>query len=473
VAEFDRSVQTLLERPPFAPTPVAELRARAHRRRTRRAATTAFLGILVVALVATFAATRRGDDTAAVVASEPSPGRLVRTVIPTATGATDVAVGKGAVWVPGFDVVRLIDPEHNAVSGTFPISGSSDYRSVTVAFDSVWITDTGTGMLTRINGDVVIGTAIGNAPTKTIATADRLWVVQGNGDHETLTPVDPNSMTAGTPIQLDDAREAFPGLAARDDILYVTYGPRLIRYDTRTGETRSSSEYVTRALAVVGDDVVAITDDHRLVRFDGDTLAVRRVGPVVPAAQDLAAGDGVLWVLAQPSSVRASTVARVDPGTLAPVGKSVETGLTSTGLAADRDRLWVTNFSDSSVTRIDSRVRAARPELCPGSTPIERASPDGLPPVQAVTTDLAVAQRSLDTREADLRAKYPDVVDAQVGPGYGRAWSVDANGRTAVVAVDDYAILLTLPSRRDCPRLAQMPAVEIGVGTPVFLAFAR
>src|SRR4029450_12430077 len=139
----------------------------------------------------------------------------VRTIIPTGAGATDVAVGTGTVWVPGFDVVHLIDPEHNAVSGAYPVSGSSDYRSVTVAFDSVWITDTGTGMLTRINGDVVMGMEIGNAPTKAIATTDRIWVVQGNGDHETLTSVDPASMTAGAPIQLDDAREAFPGLAAR------------------------------------------------------------------------------------------------------------------------------------------------------------------------------------------------------------------------------------------------------------------
>ena len=98
-----------------------------------------------------------------------------------------------------------------------------------------------------------------------------------------------------------------------------------------------------------------------------------------------------------------------------------------------------------------SRSGDSRPDLCPGSTPIEPASPDGLPPVQAVTIDPAVAERSLDTREADLRARYPDIVDARIGPGYGHTWSVDANGRTAVVAVDDYAIILTLRSRRNCP----------------------
>jgi hypothetical protein len=283
--------------------------------------------------------------------------RLVRTTIPVGTGATDVAVGAGGVWVPGVDVVRRVDPGRRAVSSTVPVPGSSDYRSATVAFGAVWITDTGTGLLTRIDGDVVTSIELGDAPTKAVATTDRLWVVQGDGRHAMLTPVDPATMTAGAPIQLDDTREAFPGLAARGDVLYVAYGPQLLRYDTRTGATLSSAEHVTRALAVVGNDVAAITGDHRVVRFDGDTLDVRRVGPVVPAAQDLAAGDDVIWVLAQSSSVRASKVWRVDPRTLAPVGRPATTGLTSTGLAADGDRAWVANFSDSTVTRLESRPR--------------------------------------------------------------------------------------------------------------------
>ena len=316
-----------------------------------------FSRLALVGAAATLTSLAVLPTTAALGRAGADTDRLVRTTIPVGVGATDVAVGDAGVWVPGLDVLLRIDPERRAVSSTIPVPGSSDYRSVTVAFGSVWVTDTGTGSLTRIDGDVVASIELGNAPTKAVATKDRLWVAQGDGDHETLTPVDPATMTAGAPIQLDDAREAFPGLAARGDVLYVTYGPRLIRFDTRTGDTRESSEYVTRALAVLGDDVVAITDDHRVVRFDGETLDVRRVGPVVRAAQDLAVGEGVVWVLAQPSSVRASKVWVLDPHTLAPTGKSVDAGLTSTGLTADGDRAWVANFSDSTVTRVDYRRR--------------------------------------------------------------------------------------------------------------------
>lgn len=402
-----------------------------------------------------------------------TPVALVRTVIPVGIGAVSVTVSGGEVWVPGFEVVSHIDPARNAVDGAIPVRGSSDYRSVTVAFDTVWATDTGTGVVTRDLGAASTEVPVGGAPTRAIATTDRLWVLKGTGRDEMLTPLTPTGEPAGTPISLDSVRTPFPGLAARGDVLYVAGGGALIRIDTRTGDTRSSTEFFTQGVATVGDDVVAVTNANHLVRFDADTLAVLQAGPEIPAAQDLVVGDDELWVLAQPSSVKPSLVYRVDRETLAPVGKPVTTGLTSTAIASDGTGVWVANYSDSTVTRIETAARNARPHLCPGSAPIDRVSADGLPSVQAVTTDLALAQRSLNQREPALRAKYPNVVDVRVGRGYGRAYDVSEPGRITVLAVDDYAIILTLRSRRDCPDRPQMPAVEIGVDTPVFLAFAR
>jgi len=210
-----------------------------------------------------------------------------------------------------------------------------------------------------------------------------------------------------------------------------------------------------------------------LVRFDGETLAVQRVGPEVHAAQDVTAGDDELWLLAQPSSTKSSLVYRVDPRTLTPIGKPVMSGRTSTALATDRTGVWVANYSDSSVTHIDTVTRNARPELCRGSVPLERVGPDGLPSVREVAVDPVAAQRSLRTREASLRTRYPNVVDVRIGPGYGRAYDVSDEGRITVLAIDDYAIIVTLRSRRDCPQLAQMPVVGIGADVPVFLAFER
>ena len=398
---------------------------------------------------------------------------LVRTQIPVGVGVTDVAVGDGAVWVPGFDVVSRIDPARNAVAGEVSVPGSSDYRSVTVAFGALWATDTGTGVLARFDGGAPTEVALGRAPTRSIATTDRLWVLQGTGSQEMLTPLTPTGEPAGEPILLDSVRTAFPGLAARGDVLYVAGIEKLLRIDTRTGEMRIASDHITKAVASVGDDVVAVTHTGHLVQFDGETLAVERVGPLIRGAQDLVAGDDELWLLAQPSSVDASLVYRIDPRTLAPVGKPVISGRTSTAIASDGTGVWVSNYSDSTVTRIDTVARDPRPNLCRGSMPLDRIGPDGLASVDAVATDRAVAQRSLNAREPAFRVRYPHVVDVRVGPGYGRAYDLNEQGRITVRAVDDYAIIVTLRSRRDCPDLAQMPAVEIGVDVPVFLAFRR
>jgi streptogramin lyase len=394
-------------------------------------------------------------------------------VIPVGIGAVDVAVGDGAVWAPGLDVVSRIDPRRNAVVGQVPVPGSSDYRSVTIAFDAVWATDTGTGDLTRFDGGVPTTVSVGRAPTRAVATTDRLWVLQGTGTDEMLTPLTPAGALAGEPIVLGTVRTAFPGLAARGDVVYVAGETELLRIDTTTGERRTASDHIATAVATVGEDVVAVTHAGRLVRFDGETLAVQRVGPFIRGAQDVVAGDDELWLLAQPSSVDASLVYRIDLRTLAPIVKPVMSGVTSTAMASDGTGVWVSNFSDSSITRIDTAAGNARPELCPGSMPLERIGADGLRPIAAVTTDATTAQRSLEEREASLRARYPRVVDVEVGPGYGRAYDVSEHGRITVLAVDDYAIIVTLRSRSDCPDLAQMPAVEIGQGVPVFLAFRR
>jgi hypothetical protein len=46
-----------------------------------------------------------------------------------------------------------------------------------------------------------------------------------------------------------------------------------------------------------------------------------------------------------------------------------------------------------------------------------------------------------------------------VGAGYGRAWTQDAAGRVTVVTVDDYALIVHLRRKRDCPTGGTIPVV--------------
>ena len=43
------------------------------------------------------------------------------------------------------------------------------------------------------------------------------------------------------------------------------------------------------------------------------------------------------------------------------------------------------------------------------------------------------------------------MITADVGPGFGRAWTGQNGGKYQVVNVDDYAIIIHLQTPADCP----------------------
>ena len=204
MAEFDGSVQALLERPPFAPRPVEELRA-AHMAGARRAATTALLGILVVALVTTFAATGtattrrqwsrvdRHPVGSSAPSSRPAP---VRPTSPSARARYGFRDSTSCA-----SSIRTTTPSRAPTPSPAPATTDrSRWRSIGVDHRHRHRHAHADQRRRRDrHGDR-------RHATKTIATTDRLWVVRGNGDHETLTAVDPASMTAGRPSQLDERR---------------------------------------------------------------------------------------------------------------------------------------------------------------------------------------------------------------------------------------------------------------------------
>jgi streptogramin lyase len=150
MADLRDLVQPLLDDPPIEPTPVVELRRRARHRRNRIGVSAASL-LLACSLVGALVIVTGRRPTKTAVSTRPDVAGPVGVSILQLGGATDVAIGSNAVWAPAADVVRRVDPDANAVSATIPVAGTSDLRSVTTAFGAAWVTDTGTGELTRID----------------------------------------------------------------------------------------------------------------------------------------------------------------------------------------------------------------------------------------------------------------------------------------------------------------------------------
>ncbi len=470
MSDLRRLAQPLLDRPPLEPLPLARLRSRARRRRVRRGAIACGAMLAVVGLVGGVLITQGSDTGRSTVSAGPTAPapEIAKPEVSTLEvgGATDVAIGAGSVWVPGFDVLRRIDPVANAVSATIPVPGSSDYRSVLFAYGSVWVADTGTGMVTRVDpatNQIVATIPVGWSPGPMAAAGGLLWVAQpgANEPGGTIVPVDPTTSAIGQPLAVHTTVPApFISLTSDVDTLFAAWGTQLLRIDARTRAIRSLD--FTHGTGVnVGDDPVSVLADHgtlyvltesgRVTAFDATTLAVRRSRPGLQAAQRMAVGGRSLWVLVQPSSDSDSGLLRLDRTTLEPQGAPLPTGLTSVALASTSDTTWVANFNEGTLTRVDTGARTSRPELCPALIPIDRAIADGLPPLESVITDRTEAQGSLRTAEPDLRRRYPDAESFSVGPGFGRAWAHDPEGRVTVLAVEDFAVIVHLRSRADCP----------------------
>ncbi len=476
MSDLRRLVQPLFDVPPIEPMPVDRLRSRARQRRLRRGTLAAGALVLAVGLVGGLLLARNDQRPTRTVSAGPTaPASGVST--PTVStlevgGATDVAVGAGSVWVPGFDVLRRIDPVANAVSATIAVPGSSDYRSVLVAFGAVWVTDTGNGTLTRVDpatNQVVASIPLGGTPGPMAAAGGLLWVAQPRpvAPGGTIVPIDPATNGVGEALTVDTTFAApFVALSAEGDSLFAAWGTKVLQIDAHTRRIRSRD--ATHGTGVnVGDDPVfvladrgtlyVLTESGHVTALDAATLAIRRSSRALGTAHRLAIDGDTLWVLSEASSTSASQLLRLDRTTLEPRGAPIEAGLTSVALASGANTTWVANFNDGTLTRVDARAHNARPELCPAPIPIERASADGLRPVESAITDRGTAEASLRASEPDLRRQFPNAASFAVGPGLGRAWSRDPAGRVTVVTVHDYAVIVRFRSRADCPRTPPTP----------------
>lgn len=136
-------------------------------------------------------------------------------------------------------------------------------------------------------------------------------------------------------------------------------------------------------------------------------------------------------------------------------------------IAADTTEVLILDAAGREISR------APIPIPCPDSVVrrVDGGDPvaDALPPVDGAVTDRAAAVEAFERDRDALRDRY-GATSVELGDGFGRAWT-GTNGQEGVdynvVDVDDFGILVTLPSQNACPSGSALH-VRSDSGLPLF-----
>lgn len=296
--------------------------------------------------------------------SRPAP--VPRRAVPGATihipsGAVDVAVGRGAIWVSGFGTTTRVEPSTDHVVAALKTPGTEDYSQVAVGLGAVWVTADG-GRLYRIdpNSNRVVATILVEGPIRGVETGGGyVWVTRATEGVGELIRVDPatNRVTGA-------AIEAGPGPIAAlygFGALWVTSSSAssVVRVDPSTGTV--STLGFTGALAAGFGSLWAASDDS-VVRSDpktGRPTATVRV----PRAQAVAVGQGRVWALASAKSSspalfypvkNTAALWEIDPMNNRIVGRPLRLdALQPIALAVGGRAVWVADYDSGTITRFD------------------------------------------------------------------------------------------------------------------------
>ncbi|MDQ1467774.1 MAG: virginiamycin lyase [Actinomycetota bacterium] len=368
MSDLETLLAPLLDSAPD-PAPLAVVSARASSIRRRRRVRVGVLGVLAVAAAAGGIAAALPRDTNGVstvgpppVATAP-PSLTIGSPRPLPVGAMDVVSAYGSIWVTQADQVARLDPVNGVVVARIRVPGLSDFRNVTAGAGSIWVDDTGTEAVTRID-------PMTNRVTATISMhgsefdpdgiaflGGRLWVVR---------PV-PNDVSRGDVVVIDPATNriahqvriprTFDVLAGSDALWYVADSMsgrgQLVRLDPRTLQTKVVRRNVT-ALVAIADGGIWLETDRGVIEIDEHTGA--QLGGVIPVGRVVnataAVADGVLWLAWQPDSDSPGSVTPYDAVTHRALSKPVPVGLPILTVTMTRGAVWVAVYSQDGLTRI-------------------------------------------------------------------------------------------------------------------------
>jgi hypothetical protein len=281
--------------------------------------------------------------------------------IPIPSGAVDVAVGEGAVWVSGFGRTTRLDPSTDLLVATVNTPGTEDYSQIAVGLGAVWVTADG-GRLYRIDPTTnrVVATILVGGPIQGVETGGGyVWATRPAEGVGQLIRVDPaTNRVTGAPIEVGPGPVA--ALYAFGALWVANSSPSsVVRVDPSTGKV-SAASFSGRVAAGFGSLWAAWEDT--VVRADpktGRPTATVRV----PRAQAVAVGRGRVWVLASPKSSsptlfypvkHTAALWAIDPMSNRIVGGPIRLdGLQPIALAVGGRALWVADYNSGTLTRFD------------------------------------------------------------------------------------------------------------------------
>jgi streptogramin lyase len=286
-------------------------------------------------------------------------------------GLSDVAYGYGALWVPGNGVVHRMDPATGALVRDIPVKGASDRRYVAVGAGAVWVTDTGTEQVTRIDprsNRVVATIALHpQLPDGVRVAFGTVWVTYvtsigqgGNG----VIPIDPHTNHPGKPISISPYGLS---LAVGGGAVWLSDGQIAARLDPHHPRLPALSPIpvgLEGQLVAADDWALWFATQTGVIRIDVHTFQMLGTPIEIPAAHHVAIGRDAIWVLTNLNSLTGSSPGQLwelDPNTFTAVGPPITVGVTAVGLVLTDQTLFVANFTNATITKITLRPGTPTP----------------------------------------------------------------------------------------------------------------
>jgi hypothetical protein len=270
--------------------------------------------------------------------------------------AMDMLWAFGSIWLSQPNRVSRLDPRTGRVEVTIPVPGTSDFRQLAAGAGSIWVDDTGTQTVTRI--DPVRNTVVASVPlgrsvfvTDGLAFVDgKLWVVR---------PA-PTDDTRGDVVSIDPASNrirqraliprTFDVMSGGSHALWYVRASNLLRFDTRTHHVTVARRNVDAVLAVTKERLWLLTTAG-IIETDQGTGA--QIGPAIGVRDTVnlaaAIGRDAVWIAGQPDSSTGGNVTPYDPITHRPLGPETPVGLPIVTMTARPNALWI---DAGGVTRI-------------------------------------------------------------------------------------------------------------------------
>lgn len=268
--------------------------------------------------------------------------------------------GDDAIWAGGATHITKINPETNRATPIVRGLPASHHSAIGIG-ESVWVVDE-VGTITEY--DVATGKGlttlhVGAFPLEPTRAFGAIWVP--NHSDGTISRVDPSARKVAATIRIGPPGSLPEFMAEGHGLLWAAArnAPALVGIDPDTNTVAKEIPICAEGVAYLVDMLVVWECDQRDMQiFDPETGASR--GTVDLYAYKLPfAVDDQAWFLARDGPPGMTTLATIDPETLA-VGARVTVRGNPETFAAAFDSLWLGGGTEGEITRVPFSVFASR-----------------------------------------------------------------------------------------------------------------